>query len=357
MSELGVIRQEVSVEILTPHPINASIYGENEDVSSLAKLIEKSGWVKPLVVTKDYVIVSGHRRWKALKELGWKTITVEFTEFADDTAILEALLLENATREKTLLVRIREGMAWEKLEEERAASRQGTRTDLANMVENFPPCSPQTKFSKSRDAIGSRVGLSGRSYAKGRKVVETMDSEDSQGEVSSASALRIALNKSIDAAYKLAIRPRTTREAIGNLLKTGKAANVTAAIRLVSEQTQANESAQTPSCWNCQHRGEHIDNQNIYCYKEGILNVIQKSGEERGKDCAEWKDNSLPAEPLKKTVFVLPVVLPLEWQAQLEKTAVAVGTDASTWVKNLIGANLSLSSELAQTSGEKALLV
>ncbi len=347
MSKLEVFRQEVSIDILTPHPLNIKIYGEHEDVSSLAKSIEISKWVKPLVVTKDYVIVSGHRRWKALQQLRWLTAPVEIQEFTDEVAILEALLLENVTREKTLEMRIREGMAWETVEAEKAASRKGTRTDLGNMVENFPPCSPRTKFGKSRDAIGSNIGLSGKSYSKGRKVVDLMDSEDHEGNLSSASTLRTALGKSIDAAYKLAIQPRSTREAIARMLETGKVNNITAAIRLVNQQSEA-KSPLTSSCWNCVHRGEQINNHSIYCYKFGFLNLIDKSGEERGQDCCEWAEQTLSSQLQKQTTFVLSLLLPAEWQTQLEEIAATVGLDPATWVKHLIGANLHLHPELAQ---------
>ncbi|WP_242049103.1 ParB N-terminal domain-containing protein [Planktothrix sp. FACHB-1365] len=348
MSKSEVFRQEVSIDILTPHPLNIKIYGEQEDVSSLAKSIEISQWVKPLVVTKDYVIVSGHRRWKALQQLGWLTAPVEIQEFTDEVAILEALLLENVTREKTLEMRIREGMAWESIEAEKATSRKGTRTDLGNMVENFPPCSPRTKFGKSRDAIGSRISLSGKSYAKGRKVVDLIDSEAREGNLSSASTLRTALDKSIDAAYKLAIKPKNTREAIAQMLKTGKVKNITTAIRLANQQSETQSLPLTPSCWNCGHRGEQINNHSIYCYKLGLLDLVDKSGEERGQNCSEWTDLTLSSPLQKKTTFVLSLLLPIEWQTQLEEIAATVGLDPATWVKHLIDANLHLHPELAQ---------
>ncbi|MGH2413377.1 MAG: ParB N-terminal domain-containing protein, partial [Microcystaceae cyanobacterium] len=41
------------------------MYGQDEDVSDLVELIERSQWVKPLVVTPAGTIISGHRRWKA----------------------------------------------------------------------------------------------------------------------------------------------------------------------------------------------------------------------------------------------------------------------------------------------------
>lgn len=332
--------RQVSPHILTPHPLNASIYGEDEDVSSLVELIRESGWVRPLVVTTDYVIVSGYRRWEATKKLGWETIPVEVREFPDSIAILETLLLENASRDRTLEVRIREGLAWEEVEKEKARIRRGTRTDLKDIVENFPPCSKTEKFGKSRDAIGLKIGLSGRSYSKGRKVIETIDAEVSLENYSSAKALKLALSKSIDAAYKLAKKPNSTRKAIAALLETGKARSTTAAIRLLRDQTELTPDLKTQSCWNCQHRSESIDNQTIYCNKFGILNLVDKSGDQRGQECLQWSNTSSPTEPLNKRSFVLELHLPLEWQEHLEARAASLDQDTTTWVTNLIGRSL-----------------
>jgi ParB family chromosome partitioning protein len=337
---------QLSPNILTPHPLNTSIYGEDEDVSSLMELIRESGWVKPLVVTTDYVIVSGHRRWLAVMKLGWETIPVEVKEFPDSIAILETLLLENASRDKSLEIRIREGLAWEEVEKEKARQRRGTRTDLRDMVENFPPCSETGKFGKSRDAIGLRIGLSGRSYSKGRKVIETIDAEASVGNHSSAKALKLALSSSIDAAYKLAKKPDSTRKAIADLMETGKAQSPAAATRLLRDQAELAPEAKTKSCWNCQHRSESIDNQTIYCNKFGIFNLVDKSADQRGQECGQWRDSSSPTEPLKKQTFALELFLPVEWQDCLEKTAASLGMDATTWVTKLIGVNLFPASDL-----------
>jgi ParB family chromosome partitioning protein len=340
MSLLDPVLRQVSPHILTPHPLNASIYGEDEDVSSLVELIRESGWVRPLVVTTDYVIVSGYRRWEAVKKLGWETIPVEVREFPDSITILETLLLENVSRDRTLEVRIREGLAWEEVEKEKARIRRGTRTDLKDMVENFPPCSKTEKFGKSRDAIGMKIGLSGRSYSKGRKVIKTIDTEVSLENYSSAKALKLALSSSIDAAYKLAKKPDSTRKAIANLLETGKAGSTTAAIRLLRDQTKLMPDLRTQSCWNCQHRSESIDNQTIYCNKFGILNLVDKSGDQRGQECPEWRDSSSPTKPLNKRTFVLELRLPIEWKEHLEATAASLDQDAATWVTNLIGRSL-----------------
>ncbi len=92
---------EVDPNTLQPHPLNAPIYGEEENVEELVELISQSGWVKPLVVTTTSRIISGHRRWKAALQVGLDSIPVEVREFQTELQELEALLLENATRIKT----------------------------------------------------------------------------------------------------------------------------------------------------------------------------------------------------------------------------------------------------------------
>ena len=67
---------QVDPKTLKPHPRNSSIYGENEDISKLIESICQSGWIKPLVITSDNVIISGHRRWEAALELGIESISL-----------------------------------------------------------------------------------------------------------------------------------------------------------------------------------------------------------------------------------------------------------------------------------------
>ncbi|MEH2435721.1 MAG: ParB N-terminal domain-containing protein [Nostoc sp.] len=74
---------------LHPHPKNEGIYGD-EDIEQLAQDIERSKWVKPLIVTPEGTIISGHRRWKAVSYLGWVTVPIEEKEFTDEIAELEA---------------------------------------------------------------------------------------------------------------------------------------------------------------------------------------------------------------------------------------------------------------------------
>jgi len=200
---------------LQPHPENHRIYGEHEDVSTLVELIQQSGWIKPIVVSQHGRIISGHRRWKAALELRWLQVPIVVQEFSNEMAELEALLLENASRDKTAEQKVREGRTWESIEGEKARSRQLAslkQGDKLPVVENFPP----REKGKTRDAIASRVGFgSGRNYDKARRVVEEIDKlaathfEQNQ---EFSRVLRHTLNKkSVHAAYRL-IHPAPSRK-------------------------------------------------------------------------------------------------------------------------------------------------
>ncbi|NJL78288.1 MAG: ParB N-terminal domain-containing protein [Richelia sp. SM2_1_7] len=114
---------EVDPRNLKAHPRNDLIYGKEEDVSELVNQLKYSNRIRPLIVTSEGTIISGHRRWKASLQLGLTTIPVEVREFEDELAELHTLLLENANREKNREQKVREGKAW--LEVESDAARKG----------------------------------------------------------------------------------------------------------------------------------------------------------------------------------------------------------------------------------------
>ena len=117
--------------------------------------MQESGWIKPIVVSQQARIISGHRRWKVALELRWSEVPIVVREFSDEVAELEALLLENATRDKTAEQKVREGRVWESIERERAKLRQiATQNNNAGraVVENFPQLVKGGKGT-TRDAI------------------------------------------------------------------------------------------------------------------------------------------------------------------------------------------------------------
>lgn len=217
---------QVDPRTLQPHPRNTFIYGEEEDISELVALIESSGWVKPLVITPNRTIISGHRRWKAVLTLGWHSVGVEVREFQTEAEELEALLLENASREKTVEQKVREGKAWEVVEKEKARKRQvelaGThrRGKTSDLVANLPQ---GMETGRTRERVSARVGMKARTYSKASQVVDLIDREFSQGNSEVALALRKVLNlQSVDAAYQLLKQPSQKRHQLLSAHTGGK---------------------------------------------------------------------------------------------------------------------------------------
>ena len=92
---------KIDIELLKEHPQNHQIYGDDDQAqfNELMEKIKTSGWINPILITSDHVILSGHRRYKAAQLLGWKQIDVDIVK-GDEEKYIEVLLLSNAQREK-----------------------------------------------------------------------------------------------------------------------------------------------------------------------------------------------------------------------------------------------------------------
>ena len=80
---------------------------KNQPVKKVAKSIKEFGFNQPIIVDKDNVIIAGHTRWKAAKELGLEkvpTVTVKLSkEKAAMYRIIDNKLSEEAIWDKFLL--------------------------------------------------------------------------------------------------------------------------------------------------------------------------------------------------------------------------------------------------------------
>ena len=229
---------------LTPHPRNAGIYGD-ENIDELAERIQTSGgWIKPLVITSNGIIISGHRRWKAAQKLGLRTVPVEVRGFANESEELEALLLENVTREKTAEQKTREGNVWDEIEDKKARTRQGQRSDLLTSGKIFPEVDPTTTEPiRARDVVAARVGFgTGRTYDKARQIVATADDLRAAGDAPKADALLSVLNnQSVDAAHKLAKQTPAVRDAALTTIAATPTVKAQDALRLATSDKRAQE--------------------------------------------------------------------------------------------------------------------
>ena len=96
-SKEEVIEQRELTE-LKPHSTNKEIYKkEFENIDKLEKSIKKHGQLEPIVITSNNTIISGHRRFKVLKKLGYRFVNVRVRDFENE---IESLINFNVQREK-----------------------------------------------------------------------------------------------------------------------------------------------------------------------------------------------------------------------------------------------------------------
>lgn len=179
--------ENIDITLLKPHPRNFEIYGE-EDIKQLAEKIKISGWIKPLVINKDNVIISGHRRCYACLGLGIKTVPYERINFNNENEELERLLLENENREKTTYQKTNEGLMWEEVIKEKARLRMSLGGQGKEKI-------PTLEKGQTRDIVAEKIGIgSGKTYETAKKVVNEIDKLKDEGKEKDSEFLKIALN-------------------------------------------------------------------------------------------------------------------------------------------------------------------
>lgn len=96
--------QQININELKSHPRNNEFFDDitGDSWKAFLESIDSSGIIEPIVVTKNMVIVSGHQRVRAAKELGIETIMVDVHEYEDDEDIFLNMLLSNLKRVKEI---------------------------------------------------------------------------------------------------------------------------------------------------------------------------------------------------------------------------------------------------------------
>ena len=85
--------------------------GKEDDISELKESIKTHGLLVPIVVSQNYVIISGHKRIRACRELGHDKIKVMREHYETETDEIIALINYNSSREKTADQKARENLA------------------------------------------------------------------------------------------------------------------------------------------------------------------------------------------------------------------------------------------------------
>lgn len=89
--------QQININELNPHPRNSEFFDDmtGDAWNAFKESISTSGIIEPIVVTQDMVIVSGHQRVRAAKELGLSAIMVDIRKYENDDKVLKDLIETN----------------------------------------------------------------------------------------------------------------------------------------------------------------------------------------------------------------------------------------------------------------------
>ena len=109
--------KEIPLDLLDPHPMNSQIY-TTEGIEGLCHSIKESGFFGAIDVYQKndgrYMIVSGHRRFLAMKQLGRKTIPALIYKMEPEDIILRKLIEANQnTRTPSPMEKAMEIVAYE----------------------------------------------------------------------------------------------------------------------------------------------------------------------------------------------------------------------------------------------------
>lgn len=122
------------------------------------------------LITWNGILIDGHNRYRICEKHGLPYCTAEI-ELEDRNAV-KVWMMKNQLARRNLTDFQRCEMVFNVSDavKEEAKKRQGTRTDLGNIVVNLPQ-------SKSRDILGEMAGVSGSTYERAVKVIEQAPQE------------------------------------------------------------------------------------------------------------------------------------------------------------------------------------
>ena len=133
--------QQVDIDLVEPSPYQPRTRFREEALDELARSIQTSGIIQPLVVRpigSRFQLIAGERRWRAAQRAGLTKVPVIVRQVSDDLA-LEMTLVENIQREDLNAIeaaRAFERLMYEaKLTQEAVAERTGKdRATVANAI-------------------------------------------------------------------------------------------------------------------------------------------------------------------------------------------------------------------------------
>lgn len=173
---------------LQPHPLNEAIY-DGGVTEEFVTNIRNNGIRNPLVITEESqvvdehevpVIISGHRRWRAAKEIEQEEVPVTFKSYESELEERMALLDFNNHRDKTFSEKMQEAEELEAIIEPLMRERQERGRSIDDdLLQDFAEGGDTT-----RAIVADHVGLgSGETYRKAKKMWTCVEEGDAEAEL------------------------------------------------------------------------------------------------------------------------------------------------------------------------------
>jgi ParB-like chromosome segregation protein Spo0J len=133
---------KVKITDLVPSQFSTGIYSPNPP-EDLIESIRVNGVLAPIWINADNIIISGHRRVEACRQLGIVEIDAEVREYSD-LLVIES----NRYRQKTWTERLKEAEALEKILKPLAEEREkaGKADPLPNLAKGIDTREEMAKF-------------------------------------------------------------------------------------------------------------------------------------------------------------------------------------------------------------------
>lgn len=137
------ILARINVEFISPNPFQPRMSFDPQALEELKKSIISNGLIQPITVRRiqgnRYQLISGERRLRAYKDVGYKEIPAYIIKVDSDEILLALALIENIQRERLNPIEI--GKAYKRLmdechltQEEIAEKVSKDRTTIANSI-------------------------------------------------------------------------------------------------------------------------------------------------------------------------------------------------------------------------------
>jgi ParB family chromosome partitioning protein len=158
--------------------VTARIRKEINNIDELAADIRANGLIAPVAVMPlgggEYQLLAGFRRIKAAELLGWTELDVNVLSPADAEAALKIEYSENEQREPfTYSEKMEFARLIEEIERVKALKRKSAGGKGGEDVDR----GPHLKWGKSRDAVGAKIGMSGKQYDRAKYIAANAPQE------------------------------------------------------------------------------------------------------------------------------------------------------------------------------------